>query len=328
MKESNLMEEEKSMYAICLSVLAICFIALLFINSPGQFNLTGAVGAIGAVVYEQKTVQNITIKYENLSDNNSTNNVTQETALNAILQAEGDMQEMAEQDFGVKWVNDTLIEAKNLLLAAQSKIGVEVYYKKVLEKTRVIYERKKQAFEISDLIRASQLRTDEFKQQNLDTSKVESIINYSISEFKNERYENAENLLASIDKKLIDLSGETTLAKIVYRDGKEGIINFIKKNYKVIFLLLGSLLVIAILLYNRIMISILRRRISNMKVEKLVLEDLMKKAQKDYFAEGDTTKQTFEIKMSNYKKRLVEINGNLPLIEALLEKRLKLKRVI
>lgn len=65
-----------------------------------------------------------------------------------------------------------------------------------------------------------------------------------------------------------------------------------------------------------------------MKVEKDVLEELMKKAQSDYFAKGDITKQTYEIKMLKYKETLVEIKQKLPVAEVLLEKRLKSKRVL
>ena len=54
----------------------------------------------------------------------------------------------------------------------------------------------------------------------------------------------------------------------------------------------------------------------------------MKKAQTDYFAKGDITKQTYEIKISKYKERLVELKQKLPVDEALLDKRLKSKRVL
>ena len=347
MKESSLTEEERAMYAICFSTLIISSFLLLFLGfDTGNF-------IIGAVVYNSENLTlNTTINYENIS----LENITQETALNAILQAEKDLQEMQEQSFGIVLVNDTLIEAKKyfegenytallqeiekindterrerakeLLLTAQKTIGVSIDYKKVLKNTKAINDRKKKAYEISDLIRASQLRIQEFKQQGLDTSESEEIIANAVNEFKNERYENVEAALSTADIKLIGLSAETTLVRTIYRAGKENIIVFIKEHYKPLLLLLGSLLIIAILLYNRIMIAILKRRINDMKVEKIVLEDLMKKAQTDYFAKGFLTKQTFEIKMSNYKEKLVEINQKLPVAEALLEKRLKSKRII
>ncbi|MEK6984265.1 MAG: hypothetical protein AABX33_06850 [Nanoarchaeota archaeon] len=354
MKESNLPEEEKSMYAVSLSTLIICAFILLFLGFNTPNIITGAV--VSNTIFETKS--NETLSYEDYIDykNVSLENITQETALNAILQAEKDLQEMQEAGFGVVWANDTLIEAKKyfegenytalleeiekindtikkekakeLLITAQKIIGVSVDYKRVLELTESINERKTRAFEINDLLRASQLRVDEFKLQGLDTSEAEEILSDAISEFENERFENIDALLENADKKLIELSAETTLVKTIYRAGRENTAVFIKEHYKALLLLLGSLLIIAILLYNRIMIAILKRRIKDMKVEKMVLEELMKKAQSDYFAKGDITKQTFAIKMEKYKERFAELNQKLPVAETLLEKRLKSKRVI
>jgi hypothetical protein len=351
MAESNLLNEEKHMYAISFIALIICAFLLLYLGFDMQ---SGAASITGAAVFDS----NDTLSYEDIVDyeNLSLENITQETAFNAILQAEKDVQEMHDAGFGVIWVNDTLIEAKKyfegenytslleeiekindteriekakkLLATAQKEIGAEVDYKKVLEFTKAINDRKKKAYEFNDLIRASELRILEFKGQNLDTSIAEDKLADAVDEFKNERFQDIEPLLENIDKNLIELSAEITIVKTIYRAGKENIVVYVKDHYKPLLLLLGSLLIIFILLYNRIMIAVLRRRIRDMKVEIMVLEDLMKKAQTDYFAKGDITKQTYQIKLEKYKERLAELRQKLPVDVALLEKRLKSKRVL
>lgn len=350
MKESNLTPEERAMYGICFITIVSCVFLLGFLgfNTPNSIT--------GFAVYE--TLDNGIVSEEGIvsSEDLSLENITQKTALDAILQAEKDMEEMQEQGFGVVWFNDTLIEAKKyfegenytvllkeiekindterrekatqLLISAQESIGFEVDYLKVLEKARAINERKQKAYEISDLIRASELSIEEFKQKGLDTSDAGLILANAFSEFENERYEDSENLLESIDSRLIELSAETTLGKTIYRAGKENIAGFLKDHYIGLLLLFGSLLVIAILFYNRIRIAMLRRQIKEMKAEESVLRDLMKKVQSDYFAKADITKQTFEMKMSKYKEKMVEIKRKLPVAEGLLEKRLKSKRVL
>lgn len=65
-----------------------------------------------------------------------------------------------------------------------------------------------------------------------------------------------------------------------------------------------------------------------MKVEEEVLADLTKKAQSDYYEKTIVTKNTFEIKTSQYQKRMSEIKQKLPGIESRLEKRLKYRRII
>tara|TARA_Y100000310_G_scaffold203351_1_gene203579 strand:- start:9340 stop:10380 length:1041 start_codon:yes stop_codon:yes gene_type:complete len=346
MKENNLTEEEKSMYGVSFITLVACTFLLVFVGFNSAGNITG----------------NVVLDAEDNEELSATTNetpeevITQEQALSAILQAEADMVEIKEAGFGISWFNDTLIEtkkyfegedytalledierindtekrenAKSLLLAAQEKIGVDVNYKKVLEITKTISERKQRTYEISDLIRASEIRILEFKEQNVDTFEAEEMLSTAINEFENERFESIEEILNNVDAKLIDLSAETTIVRTIYRAGKENIVDFVKEHLMALLLLLGSLLVIAILLYNRIRIAILRRNIKDMKVEKDILDELMKKAQSDYFTKGDITKQTFEIKMSKFKERLVEIKQKLPVTETLLDKRLKSKRVL
>ena len=346
MKENNLTEEEKSMYGVSFITLVACTFLLVFVGFNSAGNITG----------------NVVLDAEDNEELSATTNetpeevITQEQALSAILQAEADMVEIKEAGFGISWFNDTLIEtkkyfegedytalledierindtekrenAKSLLLAAQEKIGVDVNYKKVLEITKTISERKQRTYEISDLIRASEIRILEFKEQNVDTFEAEEMLSTAINEFENERFESIEEILNNVDAKLIDLSAETTIVRTIYRAGKENIVDFVKEHLMALLSLLGSLLVIAILLYNRIRIAILRRNIKDMKVEKDILDELMKKAQSDDFTKGDITKQTFEIKMSKFKERLVEIKQKLPVTETLLDKRLKSKRVL
>ena len=245
-------EQEKSMYAIYFVILVICVFSLLSLQ-PGSFSITGYVVAetrnLAPTIVEEEQY----ISYKNVSFEN----ITQELALNAILQAEKDMQEMQEAGFGTAWVNDTLLEAKKyfegenytalleqlewiednetrkkaraLLVEAQKKIGIPVDYKKVLEKTKAIHERKTKAYEIKDLIRASELRIEEtgeilreellqsiFKdsitgaavaetgnltpmiEESLDMTAASELLDKAETEFKEERFGDAINLLNDV----------------------------------------------------------------------------------------------------------------------------------
>ena len=59
-----------------------------------------------------------------------------------------------------------------------------------------------------------------------------------------------------------------------------------------------------------------------------VLGELIRKAQDDYFSKGAVAKQAYEIKLGEYKKRLLQINEQLPVVQAKLDKMLKMKRVV
>ncbi len=343
-------EKEKGMYGLCSIILVVCMLALSFIILKVPQGITG-----NAIFDSGKNFSlniNDSIDYGNIS----LENATEEIALSAILESEYDLEEMKEQGFEVTWANDTLIEAKTyfegqdytallkeikqirdnkkrsmaekLLLNAQQKIGKEVDYKKVLELTRSIRERKEKSYGIKDVIRASELMINDFKSRGLDTSEADKVLLESLEEFKNGRLENAREKLEMIGNILIELSGQAALAKTVYKSGRDNAINFLKEHYIILLLFLGSLIAILVLSYNRIKIAILKHGIHDMDIEKDVILDLIKKAQSDYYSKNSIPRKIFDIKVSKYKEKLAEINEKLPVMKNNLGKRLSSKRVL
>jgi|TARA_Y100000310_G_scaffold345846_1_gene471150 transcriptional/translational regulatory protein YebC/TACO1 len=164
-------EEEKSMYLISFGILLISFVTILGLSSGiaplFQNSITGAVTHGGDLesILSEVDYEDIGTKFLDY-DNINTTDVSQQTALNALLQAELDLEEMKQQNFGITWVNDSIIEAKKhfegadysnliaelefipdieqkekskeLLLKAQETIGVAVDYNKVVEITKMI----------------------------------------------------------------------------------------------------------------------------------------------------------------------------------------------
>lgn len=348
-------EKEKGMYTICFSILAVSLVSLLLLSGISPISLFK--GSItGAVVIEEKAAEKATeevfIDYKNISFEN----ITQELALNAILQAEKDKQEMQENGFGIVWLNDTLIEAKKyfegedyttllkdirkigdlekrkkaetLLTEAQKKIGISVDYEKVLEKTKAINDRKSKAYEINDYIRASELRIKEIERTEIDMTPALEILNKAKVEFKEERYEDAIKLLAQIEPKIDEIKSENTLVMTIYKAGKETTLNFVKEHYIAIIVTLVVITIVFLLSYNRIMVKVLNRRIKDMNVEKEVLTELMKKAQNDRYSKGIIPRQTYEIKMSKYKEKMLQLKQQLPVVQARLDKLAKMKRVV
>lgn len=334
------LEKEKSMYVICFTTLVICLISLLSLSGISPFSIFK--GPItGAVILEEN------ISFEN---------ITQEIALNAILQAEEDMKEMQEAGFGIVWVNDTLIETKKyfegenytallegiqkitnlerkrkaqeLLTEAQKRIGVQVDYGQVLEKTKAISERKAKAYEIRDLIRANELIITEVEETGLNLAPALEILNKAKIEFEEERYDKAIGLLTQIEPKIDEIKTENTLLKTIYRAGRETTLYFIKEHYIAIIITLSVIITVFLLSYNRIMVRILNKKIKDMELEKEVLTDLMKKAQLERYSNKIITKQTYEIKMIKFKEKITEIKEQLPVLQARLDKIAKMRRII
>lgn len=278
-------------------------------------------------------------------------NITEKDALDAILQAEKDMEEMQEMGFGIAYVNDTLIEAKKafegvdyaklleeaeeindterreyvrkLLLTAQEALGGKkagVNYPLVLEKTNEIAERKQRAYNISDSLRALELRIEEIKERGLNTAKAEELYSAAAKAFQNENYGEAEELIFQGNGELGDIEAEATLLKARYSAARANIISYFKRNWQGILITLAMLLVVGAICYNRITVIITRRKLRDMKLEKEVLMELMKKAQVERFREGAMSRETYDIKMGKYKERMLEINRVIPVLQAKLRK--------
>ena len=98
-EKDHIAKEEKRMYSISFSIIILCFILLLFINIKEPYPKDSPTGY--AVLNE-----------DNEEETNVIRNITEKQVLDAILQAEKDMEEMIGAGFNVQWVDDTLIEAK------------------------------------------------------------------------------------------------------------------------------------------------------------------------------------------------------------------------
>lgn len=339
MKKSNLTEEEKLMYATCFGILIVSIALLAFFAFDNHSSILPS-AITGAAVYESES------EYEKISSiAGHSENATRELALNALLQAEEDMQEMQEQGFRVAWVNDTLLEAKryfnggnyselleeteklNYTESEKIKLLLEgmkdlrpVNYSLVIEKADAIAQRKAKAYELSDNIKVLQLRVDELSSAGMLDDESVDLFNSFRNEFENERYSDAEVILEIINQQLAEGTAESVLLAATYKAGKENIINFVKENYMAIVIILAVIIIISLVFYNRIAVGILKKSLKGNEIERNVLESLMKRAQEDYFSKQSITKSTYELKISHYKERMAEIKQKTPVLEAKLQR--------
>jgi len=339
-------QPEKAMYAISITILITALAAIFYLNS--SFN-----SITGFAVTEVVEVEDEVIKL-------ALENITQEQALNAVLQSEQDINEMQEQGFSIIRVNDILREAKKafegenytalieqaekindsdrrdlvkqLLTKAQEVLErgekAEVNYTLVLEKTNEIAERKYESFLIKDSLRVADFELKELQETGLDVSEIEEILAKAKAEFGDERYEEATALLQSFDQKLFEIRAEATLVRTIYKAGRETTANFVKENLGKIIIAVSVIAVVIILFYNRLKVKSLKNKLRDMQIEQGVLTELIKKAQEEYYSEMSISKQTFEIKVSQYKERMSQIKRELPVVKARLEKLSKGRRLV
>lgn len=273
-----------------------------------------------------------------LSNLSYAQNTTRKDAVNTIKQAEQDINEMIEAGFSVKYVNDTLTSAKQALeradfaelirknatgdLLQQAKKALEglnyegFTYDEVLKYTKEISSRKKQAYDLSDSIRALEIKIEEYK-KSINTSGAESILEDVKIAFENERYTETEELLSKANSELENRKSELTTINIMVRFGK----NFVEKNWLGILIVLVVMTVSGWLCWRKYRIKRIRDKLKKLRIEKESLIELIKKTQIGRFEKGRIPESIYRIRIEKYNKRLNEIKETIPVLEAMLKRK-------
>jgi len=234
----------------------------------------------------------------------SSENITEEMAMQAISESEQVIQEMQENNFSVNYMKDSLIEAKKTLEQAKVK-WKGVTYADVLLYTNDIQNRKTTAFFLFDKI-------------NIEESKLigasnetKAIFEQAKTAFSEERYSDTEKLLEDFNVAVEKEKSEASILAGIKRGAK----NFFQRYWIYIIIFLIVISVAGYFTYKRFEKKLLINKIRKMKTEGKVLNDLMKKTQTERFKENKISEQVYDIRMKKYEERTQEIKQELPVLE-------------
>ena len=143
------------------------------------------------------------------------------------------------------------------------------------------------------------------------SEKTKEILIQAKTAFNEERYDDAESLIKEYENNLEKEKAEYSMLNTLQRGTK----NFFQRNwqYILITLLVGGLLILFI--SSKTKKLFLKKKIRRMQTEKLVLIDLLKKAQRERYKENKISGLVYNIRMQKYKERLEEIKEKLPVLE-------------
>lgn len=235
-------------------------------------------------------------------------NVTRAQAEGSVANAEKDMAEMVSSGLGTAFVNDTILEAKTALNKSD--------YASAFKNAELVSQRKSQAYNISDSLRALEFGMDELESAGLNSTGARELFNQSVAAFANERYGEAERLVSQAYAELADVRAEATLVNIMINSARENIVFFVKENASNILVSVAVLLMAGYACFGKLNVVRIRNKIRDLEIEKTVLKDLMKRAQSDHFEKRTMTRETYEIRMKKYKERMVEIKETMPVLKA------------
>ncbi len=231
-----------------------------------------------------------------------------EQARGSLANAENDIEDMLKSGFGTAFANDTLIEAGNAFNKSD--------YALVLKKVELISQRKSQAYNISDSMRAAWLGIEELDYAKLNSTEARGFLNESAYAFNNERYEESEMLISRAYGEIANAKAEAALVSVMLKSAGDNLISSIKTNATAILLVLAAMIPVAYFASNKAAMIRAKNAAREMEIEMKVLIGLMKQTQSDHFEKGTMTRDTYEIRMKKFKERIIEIKRMLPVLRA------------
>lgn len=256
-------------------------------------------------------------------------------AVNGIRLAELDVKEMSDAGFSIAYVNDTLTQAKQALQRAdfadsvrknestpEARAALEgldyqgFTYDEVLKYTNIIKDRKKQAYEIKDFIRALELKIDEYKNENLDIADSEKRLNDAKLSFSKDRYDESVLIINEINQFLDSQKSDAGKLLVLLSSGK----NFIETNTLEFAILLLVIIAAVYLIIKFVRKKNLNDTIMKLEEEQRSIKTLMKSLQRERYEKGTISDFLYKLKLSNYDKKMKDISQRLPALKLQLKK--------
>jgi hypothetical protein len=224
--------------------------------------------------------------------------VSKESALLAISEAESIVSEMQKMGFGVAYANDTLNEAK-LLFFQDHYMASETLAKKVADI-------KDKAVNVNSLIDAVETRIYDVYSKGYNISEARNLFEAGIAEFRLNNYAESENIMHQTIDKLDEIEARESMKRL------EIISEFNIFPLLLDYLWLEIILVLSVLIIGYRTTSTLGKRRTRKKLVKLdrertLAERRIADLQRKYFEKGSISRMDYEILMERHNKRIVEI---------------------
>lgn len=275
-----------------------------------------------------------------VSDNSTFEIVTRAMAVESINECYDILEEMQKNNFSIAFINDTLVSAEIALKQADyaevlrnsssseaekstARMALKLVdwksidYSDVIEYTNKIESRKKQAYEIFDMITAVEMKINDFSSRGILVSDNINDLKRAKEAFYLDQYTDSIKLIEQING---ELEAKRAQAAKIY-GLRQGAMNFFQKYWLGIIVFLIILSIIVYLAQKKIRIIKIQNKIKKLNLEKQILVDLMKKAQIERFKENKISGLVYNIRIKKYQEKLQDIKETLPVLENKLKKK-------
>ncbi len=237
-------------------------------------------------------------------------------ASNSIKQAEQEVVEMIGREIPILRANESLEEAKQIYSAqlALEKTKGKAKYDLVFEYTTEVSYIKSISFRAQDELTVFK-EIFASSEKDFDSSSITNEYNEILLSFEEERFEETIELINEGYDILSEVQSSQTALKSFYSVTSRSIKGFFIDNW--LKLLVGFLVVFVAFLIFRKGISIywVRRKMDSLKMQRVVLLDLIKKLQRNYFDKKSISEGEYETKTTKFEEMIRDIDRQIPLLK-------------
>lgn len=242
-------------------------------------------------------------------------NITRQDAVISIENALQSMKEMQESGFSTVYINDTIMAAKEALQKTDTAIKMKYKgfsYEDAIAYTNKVQNTREKAYLLADMIRALEIKAEEYKAEGIDIAEAESLIQNAKTAFENERYEEAETAAENANLSMEQAKSQMTIGKAIARSAR----GFFGEYWRQIITLTILILILGTVSWLIIKKKLRKRKLRILNIEKQTLVEMIKEAQRDRFESGKISDFTYRIRMDVYKKKLADVKRLIPVLEA------------
>jgi hypothetical protein len=238
---------------------------------------------------------------------------SEQQAVQGIKNIEQHISDMQAQDLNTKLSEDALREAQASFKSKE--------YTHVLELAQLVSFIKQETTDFPDKIGLLEQAEDNLEGRGVDTTEGNDLLQQARLAFTQEQFDDARSLLARaadvLETSRIEFERRKTIA-------------FLSKNILLRYWvpILISVVVISLLVRpaaRRIRRKQLQKRFDGLRTELTQTQALIKKLQKQCFIDQKMTTTTYKRKAAAYEERVAEIKHTIPVIQAELKGKVKIK---
>jgi len=247
---------------------------------------------------------------------------SKDQAIACLNESENIMVELADSNFSIERVNDTIIQAKALYNDIFTKKKED--YALVIDSCNEIKKIKELAYTSRDEFEGLTKFYNESITPGMNTTELDALMADIDKEISSERYEGVAGMIDTTYAKIIDVKSSYSTLSVLNRNLQ----NFFVRQWKSLVITFLVIVIPLIIFRVPILIAWDKNKINKLEVRKKTLRGLIKQTQKEYFEYGRLPEGMYNIKTKKFAELIRDIERQIPLLQeeiAKLERKKSLK---